>query len=72
MSQQTKNSLQSNQVGDEGAIFIAEALKINQSLKQLNLSRSNIGAIGVAAISEALKINQSLKELHLSVSHTRK
>ena len=56
-------------MGDEGAKCIAEALKINQSLKQLNLSRNNIGAIGAIALSEALKINQSLKNLDLSVSH---
>ena len=64
--------MQDNPLGDEGATFIADALKINKSLKHLNLSENTIGAIGVAAIAEALKINQSLKELYLTVSHTRK
>ena len=72
ISNKLKNLLQRNQVGDGGATCIAEALKINQSLKQLNLSVNNIAPRGAAAISEALKINQSLKELDLSVSHTRK
>ena len=72
MSNESNNLLQNNEVGDEGATCIADALKINKSLKHLNLSGSPIGAIGAAEIAEALKINQSLKELHLTVSHTRK
>ena len=72
MSNKLKNLLESNPLGDEGTTCIAEALKINKSLKQLNLFRNNIGAIGAAAISEALKINESLKELDIRVSHARK
>ena len=75
MSNKSNNLLQCNQgnpLGDEGATCIADALKINQSLKKLIFRWNNIGKIGAAAIAEALKINQSLKQLDLTVSHTRK
>jgi Leucine-rich repeat (LRR) protein len=55
-----------NRIGEAGATAIAEALKANSTLQQLNLFRSNIGASGAAAIAEALKVNSVLQKLDLS------
>lgn len=54
-----------NTIGDEGAKAIAEALKVNLSLKELWISENKICAEGVKAIAEALKINYSLEILNL-------
>ena len=39
----------SNQIGDQGAQAMAQALRINQSLITLNLSFNEIGAEGAQA-----------------------
>jgi Ran GTPase-activating protein (RanGAP) involved in mRNA processing and transport len=46
-----------NQIGVEGAIAIAEALKVNAVVTTLDLSGNNIGVEGAKAIAEALKVN---------------
>ena len=50
--------------GHQGAA-IAEALKVNTSLKEVWLSLNNIGDEGAKAIAEALKVNTSLKVVSL-------
>ncbi|MBN8523519.1 MAG: hypothetical protein J0M23_06685 [Rickettsiales bacterium] len=52
-------------LGDEEAIAIAEALKVNHHIIKICLSRNKIGAIGAAALAEALKVNHSIVELDL-------
>ena len=46
-----------NNIGDEGAKAIAEALKVNTVLTVLYLGENNIGDDGAKAIAEALKVN---------------
>ena len=54
------------QIGDAGAIALAEALKTNTSLKTLSLAMMNqIGVQGARALADALKANTSLTELYL-------
>ena len=69
-----------NKIGDEGAVAIGEALKINQTLQLIDLSCkfyliecnsltssvNQIGDKGAVALGEALKINQTLQVINLS------
>jgi Ran GTPase-activating protein (RanGAP) involved in mRNA processing and transport len=50
-------SLNGNNIGDEGARYIADALKVNSSLHDIDLKHNNIGDEGAQAIAEALKVN---------------
>ena len=59
-----------NSIGDEGAEAIAEALKVNPVLTNLNLFDNNIGDDGAKAIAEALKVNPVLTELRLVLQQT--
>ncbi len=52
-------------LSDAGAFFIAEGLKRNSSLKELNLCSCRIGDHGVKLLGEALVENDSLSELGL-------
>jgi len=63
----TKVNLNGNkEIGDEGAKALAEALKVNTTLKELYLYGCGIGDGGAAALAEALRSNTSLTELGLS------
>ena len=42
-------------LGDKGAIVIADSLKTNSILKNINLCRNNIGVEGAIAIANTLK-----------------
>jgi len=57
--------LSDNNIDDDGAKQIADALKINHSLEELDLSDNNIGDDGVKQLADALKVNHSLEELDL-------
>ena len=59
-------TLASNNIGDEGAKAIADALKSNTSLTTIDLRGNNIGDEGAKAIAEALKGNTSLTSINLS------
>jgi len=59
-------------IGNEGAISIAESLKLNQSLHQLNLKNNQIGKEGCTAIAESLKLNKSLQQLNLGMNQIGK
>ncbi len=62
----TALGLGGNNIGDEGAIAIAEALKVTAVLTKLDLSGRNfIGDDGAKVIAEALKVNAVLTELDL-------
>ena len=53
-------------VSDTGAFFIAEGLKLNTSLRTLQLRDCGISAEGAKFISGALEINTSLEVINLS------
>jgi Ran GTPase-activating protein (RanGAP) involved in mRNA processing and transport len=53
-------------ITEEQVLSLAEALKSNTSLTELNLENNQIGASGGASIAEALKSNTSLTTLNLS------
>jgi len=62
----TEVHLNSNKkIGDEGAKALAEALKVNATVKALSLQFCGIGDDGAAALAEALRSNTSLKLLGL-------
>ncbi|KAG0091367.1 actin [Podila epicladia] len=52
-----------NKLGDNGALELSEALKINSTLITMNLVNSLIGDSGAQALAEAFKINSSLTML---------
>ncbi|KAL0229657.1 hypothetical protein GEMRC1_009722 [Eukaryota sp. GEM-RC1] len=58
-------NLYNNSIGPEGAIAIAEALKVNSSLSTINLYNNSIGPEGAIAIAEALKVNSSVSTINL-------
>ena len=53
-------------IGAEGAKYVAEALKVNTSLTEIRLYSNNIGAEGAKYVAEALKVNTSLTEINLA------
>jgi hypothetical protein len=54
-----------NGIGAEGAVALADALKVNSSVTSFNLGWNCIGAVGASALADALKVNASLKEIGL-------
>jgi len=54
-----------NNIGDDGAKEIAEAMKINHCLKSLNLNKNKISDDVTKMIADALKVNYSLETLYL-------
>ena len=62
----TKVDLWGNkEIGDEGAKALAEARKVNATVKKLELDGCGIGDDGAAALAEALRSNTSLTLLYL-------
>jgi Ran GTPase-activating protein (RanGAP) involved in mRNA processing and transport len=59
-------NLSDNQIGDEGAKFLAEGLAGNKTLKKLYLARAGIKADGFAHIGALLSNCSSLEEIVLS------
>ena len=57
----------SNHIGDEVAVALADALKENNSLTSINLERNHIGDEGAVALADVLKENSSLASLDLSL-----
>ena len=55
-----------NEITSEGAKLIAEAIKVNKTLQELDISHNNISDDGAAAISDALKSNNLLQILNMS------
>jgi len=56
-------SLCDNKIGDQGATAVAEALKVNGALTNLNLFINKIGDQGATAIAKALEVNGALTAL---------
>lgn len=48
-------------MGKEGAKLLAPALKINTSLRYLNLDSCQIGVSGMKSIADSLKTNKNIK-----------
>ena len=44
-----------NSIGGDGAKAIAEALKVNPVLTELNLQMNNMGEAGIKAVQDAVK-----------------
>jgi hypothetical protein len=57
--------LEGNNIGDEGAIALADLLITNSSITTLILDRNNIGPKGLLALVEALRFNVVLESLGL-------
>ena len=53
-------------IGNNGAITLAEAIQVNTTLQKINISSNSISDDGVAAISNSIKFNTSLQELNIS------
>ena len=56
---QTLN-LTGNNIGNEGAIALAEAIKINKTLTYINLSKNSIGEEGCLALKDAIRGKNNL------------
>ena len=50
-------------IGDQGALHIAEGLKINSTLKELNLNKCGLTYKSMTQLAEALTLNTTLKNL---------
>lgn len=59
-------NLCANNLGDEGAVTLANGLTFCSNLESLYLGLNKIGEDGIVALSNALANNQSLKLLHFS------
>ena len=66
----TDLNLQGNQIGDEGAAALAQALREGAMprLRELNLAKNGIGTKGVAAFTDSLRAGGAPK-LQLSLIH---
>ncbi|KAL0238200.1 hypothetical protein GEMRC1_012673 [Eukaryota sp. GEM-RC1] len=52
-------------VGNEGAVALAEALKVNSTVTHVDLGCNSIGVEGTIALAEALKVNSTVTIIHL-------
>ena len=64
-SLQVLNLARNPEVGDQGAMYLAEGLKLNYTLKKLNISDCGISSEGVNNIAHALTINKILQNLNV-------
>ena len=61
----TKLILSRNAIATEGATALAEMLKENRTLQQLDISFNSIGQGGATALAEMLKENRTLRKLNV-------
>jgi Ran GTPase-activating protein 1 len=61
------NLSNNNSIKDEGARALADALYVNQHLRNLQLAHANVGDIGGTALMQMLHQNTALLELNLDV-----
>ena len=64
-----KLQLSGMELGDARVRELAEALKENQTMTQIDLSINEIGDEGVGALAEALQVNQSWRQVDLALNH---
>jgi hypothetical protein len=55
----TDINLRENGIAAEGALALADMLKVNTSVANINLCDNGIGAEGTSALADALKVNSS-------------
>jgi NLR family CARD domain-containing protein 3 len=59
-------NLSNNNIGDEGAIYLAEVLKIKRTLNELHLNDNHISDGGVQSLANALCVSTTnLRKLYL-------
>ncbi len=56
-------------IGDVGAAIIAETLKVNSSVKHIDIAGNDIGDVGAAALAEALKVNNGVTTIDLDYNN---
>jgi Ran GTPase-activating protein (RanGAP) involved in mRNA processing and transport len=61
--------ISTNGIGDDGAIAIAESLKINAALTSLDLHACSIGDKGATALADMLADNFTLETLNLKANY---
>ena len=66
VGQLTQVSFANEQIGYQGVIVLAEALKVNTEVKELDLSGNGLCDNSVRVLAEALKVNMALTTLDLS------
>jgi len=54
-----------NSVGNQGAVALADAIRVNQSLLTLTLKNNSINDEGLLAMKRALEVNNTLQSLQL-------
>lgn len=54
---------QVNELGDQCAVGVAEALKVNKTLKILQFSGNQVGLAGAKALSDMFRVNSTLNSL---------
>ena len=52
--------LNNSSIGDEGAVALGEALRVNASLTSINLYKNKICQEGAVALASALKVSKSV------------
>eukprot|EP01127_Copromyxa_protea_P006270 TRINITY_DN1607_c0_g1_i5.p1 TRINITY_DN1607_c0_g1~~TRINITY_DN1607_c0_g1_i5.p1 ORF type:complete len:126 (+),score=3.39 TRINITY_DN1607_c0_g1_i5:646-1023(+) len=52
-----------DKLGDKGTHFLCEALKVNNTLKNFQLTLDQLGYQGLQSIGEALKVNNTITSL---------
>ena len=52
-------------IGNEGLVYISDAILCCKSLRVLSIAQNNITAIGIQGFSTAIVHNMALKELRL-------
>mmetsp|Transcript_13736 Transcript_13736/g.34487 ORF Transcript_13736/g.34487 Transcript_13736/m.34487 type:complete len:680 (+) Transcript_13736:56-2095(+) len=57
--------LSGNNIGDEGACTLSQALAVNKTLLHIELPNNNIGDEGAGALADALRVNQALQHMNL-------
>jgi hypothetical protein len=61
-------SLGFNQIGDEGAIALGEALAANTTLRRLHVNGNKVGQDGAVALAIALVDNAALEQLNVGAN----
>lgn len=59
------------QIGPRGAGQLAEALRRNQSLTEIDLRENQLGPKGMKVIADALAHNDTVRALHLQVKYIK-
>lgn len=54
-------AIQDHNIGDKGAIALAEGLKHNTTVRLIDLSHNKIGEVGIVALVEAIKQNATIE-----------